>query len=165
MLPLSSTVSNLTTWQRDFTFISIEWEAMEPRHPFSIQLMVTVHLELVNYLIKSNVVYWQNVIQTSHSPALSSIHEWQTRRSQLLFPVSAAPEEEEGMKSKKTFRSQSVVSQNPEMELMLEGDDDAVSLLQEKEIDNLAGIRHTQEKGNRSESWMVFYVSLIQFVC
>ncbi|KAF7701152.1 hypothetical protein HF521_002317 [Silurus meridionalis] len=50
-----------------------------------------------------------------------------------------APEEEEGMKSKKTFRSQSVVSQNPEMELMLEGDDDAVSLLQEKEIDNLAG--------------------------
>ncbi|XP_035391367.1 neurobeachin a isoform X3 [Electrophorus electricus] len=49
------------------------------------------------------------------------------------------PEEEEGMKSKKTFRSQSVVSQNPETELMLEGDDDAVSLLQEKEIDNLAG--------------------------
>ncbi|XP_030648233.1 neurobeachin a isoform X4 [Chanos chanos] len=49
------------------------------------------------------------------------------------------PEEEEGVKSKKTFRSQSVVSQNPETELMLEGDDDAVSLLQEKEIDNLAG--------------------------
>ncbi|XP_077360681.1 neurobeachin a isoform X12 [Festucalex cinctus] len=48
-------------------------------------------------------------------------------------------EEEEGVKSKKTFRSQSVVAQNPEAELMLEGDDDAVSLLQEKEIDNLAG--------------------------
>ena len=48
-------------------------------------------------------------------------------------------EEEEGVKSKKTFRSQSVVNQNPEAELMLEGDDDAVSLLQEKEIDNLAG--------------------------
>ncbi|KAG7263311.1 hypothetical protein CRUP_012284 [Coryphaenoides rupestris] len=48
-------------------------------------------------------------------------------------------EEEEGLKSKKSFRSQSVVSQNPETELMLEGDDDAVSLLQEKEIDNLAG--------------------------
>ncbi|CAL8363262.1 unnamed protein product [Lota lota] len=48
-------------------------------------------------------------------------------------------EEEEGLKSKKSFRSQSVVSQNPEAELMLEGDDDAVSLLQEKEIDNLAG--------------------------
>uniref|UniRef100_A0A9J8AE67 Neurobeachin n=1 Tax=Cyprinus carpio carpio TaxID=630221 RepID=A0A9J8AE67_CYPCA len=29
--------------------------------------------------------------------------------------------------------------QNPETELMLEGDDDAVSLLQEKEVDNLAG--------------------------
>lgn len=38
-----------------------------------------------------------------------------------------------------------MVSQNPEMELMLEGDDDAVSLLQEKEIDNLAGICHSQE--------------------
>uniref|UniRef100_A0AAQ4RCU4 Neurobeachin n=1 Tax=Gasterosteus aculeatus aculeatus TaxID=481459 RepID=A0AAQ4RCU4_GASAC len=48
-------------------------------------------------------------------------------------------EEEEELKSKKTFRSQSVVTQNPEAELMLEGDDDAVSLLQEKEIDNLAG--------------------------
>ncbi|XP_061607927.1 neurobeachin a isoform X4 [Phyllopteryx taeniolatus] len=48
-------------------------------------------------------------------------------------------EEEEGVKSKKTFRSHSVVAQNPEAELMLEGDDDAVSLLQEKEIDNLAG--------------------------
>ncbi|XP_051902132.1 neurobeachin a isoform X9 [Hippocampus zosterae] len=47
-------------------------------------------------------------------------------------------EEEDGVKSKKSFRSQSVVAQNPEAELMLEGDDDAVSLLQEKEIDNLA---------------------------
>lgn len=53
-------------------------------------------------------------------------------------------EEEEGLKSKKSFRSQSVVAQNPEAELMLEGDDDAVSLLQEKEIDNLAGTAHSQ---------------------
>uniref|UniRef100_A0AAZ3Q2W8 Neurobeachin n=1 Tax=Oncorhynchus tshawytscha TaxID=74940 RepID=A0AAZ3Q2W8_ONCTS len=48
-------------------------------------------------------------------------------------------EEEEGLKSKKTLRSQSLVSQNLEAELMLEGDDDTVSLLQEKEMDNLAG--------------------------
>ncbi|XP_044143163.1 neurobeachin isoform X6 [Bufo gargarizans] len=47
--------------------------------------------------------------------------------------------EEDVMKSKKTFRSQAAVNQNAETELMLEGDDDAVSLLQEKEIDNLAG--------------------------
>uniref|UniRef100_A0A672UFP8 Neurobeachin n=1 Tax=Strigops habroptila TaxID=2489341 RepID=A0A672UFP8_STRHB len=46
---------------------------------------------------------------------------------------------EDVVKSKKTFRSQAVVNQNAETELMLEGDDDAVSLLQEKEIDNLAG--------------------------
>lgn len=49
--------------------------------------------------------------------------------------------EEDVVKSKKTFRSQAVVNQNTETELMLEGDDDAVSLLQEKEIDNLAGIK------------------------
>ncbi|KAJ8412485.1 hypothetical protein AAFF_G00128210 [Aldrovandia affinis] len=48
-------------------------------------------------------------------------------------------EEDDGVKSKKSFRSQVVANQNPETELMLEGDDDAVSLLQEKEIDNLAG--------------------------
>lgn len=55
---------------------------------------------------------------------------------------TGSEEDEEGLKSKKTFRSQSVVTQNPEAELMLEGDDDAVSLLQEKEIDNLAGKMH-----------------------
>lgn len=82
------------------------------------------------------------------------------QRLQHLFIISAAPEEEEGTKSKKTFRSQSVVSQNPEMELMLEGDDDAVSLLQEKEIDNLAGIPHTSSS---SASLMVFCV-LLYFV-
>lgn len=47
--------------------------------------------------------------------------------------------EEDVVKSKKTFRSQATVNQNTETELMLEGDDDAISLLQEKEIDNLAG--------------------------
>lgn len=58
-----------------------------------------------------------------------------------VFLPKADPDEEEATKSKKSFRSHSVVSQNPETELMLEGDDDAVSLLQEKEIDNLAGIQ------------------------
>ncbi|XP_070762493.1 neurobeachin isoform X3 [Enoplosus armatus] len=48
-------------------------------------------------------------------------------------------EEDEVVKSKKVFRSQTVASQNPETELMLEADDDAVSLLQEKEMDNLGG--------------------------
>ncbi|XP_072899988.1 neurobeachin a isoform X3 [Hemitrygon akajei] len=47
--------------------------------------------------------------------------------------------DEDIIKSKKTFRAQTVVNQNTETELMLEGDDDTVSLLQEKEIDNLAG--------------------------
>lgn len=61
-------------------------------------------------------------------------------------------EEEEELKSKKTFRSQSVVTQNPEAELMLEGDDDAVSLLQEKEIDNLAGTIHTFSEKTRTQT-------------
>ncbi|XP_044057369.1 neurobeachin isoform X8 [Siniperca chuatsi] len=46
-------------------------------------------------------------------------------------------EEDEEVKSKNVFRGQTVASQNPETELMLETDDDAVSLLQEKEMDNL----------------------------
>uniref|UniRef100_A0A8C1ZTM5 Neurobeachin n=1 Tax=Cyprinus carpio TaxID=7962 RepID=A0A8C1ZTM5_CYPCA len=45
----------------------------------------------------------------------------------------------EALRGRMAFRGQTVVSQNPETELMLEGDDDAVSLLQEKEVDNLAG--------------------------
>ncbi|XP_034063019.1 neurobeachin isoform X1 [Gymnodraco acuticeps] len=48
-------------------------------------------------------------------------------------------EEDEVVKSKKVFRIQTVASQNPETELMLEGDEDAVSLLQEKEMDNMGG--------------------------
>lgn len=51
----------------------------------------------------------------------------------------AGHEEDEALRGRKGFRGQAVVSQNPETELMLEGDDDAVSLLQEKEVDNLAG--------------------------
>uniref|UniRef100_A0A3B5A7U8 Neurobeachin n=1 Tax=Stegastes partitus TaxID=144197 RepID=A0A3B5A7U8_9TELE len=48
-------------------------------------------------------------------------------------------DEDKVVKSKTVFRSPTVASQNPETELMLEGDDDAVSLLQEKEMDNLGG--------------------------
>ncbi|XP_078140138.1 neurobeachin isoform X7 [Centroberyx gerrardi] len=51
----------------------------------------------------------------------------------------ARTEEDEAVKSRKAFRSQAVANQNPETELMLEGDDDAASLLQEKEMDNLGG--------------------------
>ncbi len=53
--------------------------------------------------------------------------------------LSAGPEEDEALRGRKGFRGQALVSQSPETELMLDGDDDAVSLLQEKEVDNLAG--------------------------
>lgn len=43
------------------------------------------------------------------------------------------------VKSIKGFRCQTVANQNPETELMLEGDEDAASLLQEKEMDNIGG--------------------------
>nr|XP_056714496.1 neurobeachin isoform X1 [Euleptes europaea] len=62
-----------------------------------------------------------------------------THSDALLKAAVEYGTEEDVIKSKKTFRSQAVVNQNAETELMLEGDDDAVSLLQEKEIDNLAG--------------------------
>lgn len=54
-------------------------------------------------------------------------------------PLFPGTEEDEVVKSRKAFRSQAMANQNPETELMLEGDDDAVSLLQEKEMDNLGG--------------------------
>ncbi|XP_068936073.1 neurobeachin isoform X2 [Petaurus breviceps papuanus] len=62
-----------------------------------------------------------------------------THAEALLKAAAEYGTDEDVLKSKKTFRSQAVVNQNAETELMLEGDDDAVSLLQEKEIDNLAG--------------------------
>nr|XP_055052929.1 neurobeachin isoform X1 [Misgurnus anguillicaudatus] len=49
------------------------------------------------------------------------------------------PEEDVALRGRKAFRGQAVVNQIPETELMLDGDDDTVSLLQEKEVDNLAG--------------------------
>uniref|UniRef100_A0A669DKR3 Neurobeachin n=1 Tax=Oreochromis niloticus TaxID=8128 RepID=A0A669DKR3_ORENI len=50
-----------------------------------------------------------------------------------------ASEKDEVVKSKTVFRSPTVTTQNSETELILDGDDDAVSLLQEKEMDNLGG--------------------------
>ncbi|XP_076430217.1 neurobeachin isoform X1 [Peromyscus maniculatus bairdii] len=61
-----------------------------------------------------------------------------THAEALLKSAIEYGTEEDVVKSKKAFRSQAIVNQNSETELMLEGDDDAVSLLQEKEIDNLA---------------------------
>uniref|UniRef100_A0A8C3KNV2 Neurobeachin n=1 Tax=Calidris pygmaea TaxID=425635 RepID=A0A8C3KNV2_9CHAR len=66
-----------------------------------------------------------------------------THSDALLKAAVEYGTEEDVVKSKKTFRSQAVVNQNAETELMLEGDDDAVSLLQEKEIDNLAACGET----------------------
>lgn len=43
------------------------------------------------------------------------------------------------VKSKKVSRSQPVASQSPESDLILEGDEDSASLLQEKEMEGLAG--------------------------
>ncbi|XP_037533810.1 neurobeachin [Nematolebias whitei] len=43
------------------------------------------------------------------------------------------------VKPKIVFRSPTVASQSPETELILDGDNDSVSLLQEKEVDNLGG--------------------------
>ncbi|XP_038150368.1 neurobeachin [Cyprinodon tularosa] len=47
--------------------------------------------------------------------------------------------EEKVVKSKVVFRSPTLASQNQETELVLDGEDDNVSLLQEKEVDNVGG--------------------------
>lgn len=52
---------------------------------------------------------------------------------------SPGHEEEDMLKGRKGFRGLAVVSQSPEADLMLEGEDDTISLLQDKDMDNLAG--------------------------
>ena len=62
------------------------------------------------------------------------------------------------VKSKKGFRSQAVANQSPETDLMLDGDDDTASLLQEKEMDNLAGEIHKHRCTYLSYVWVMVYV-------
>ncbi|XP_028737982.1 neurobeachin isoform X5 [Peromyscus leucopus] len=81
--------------------------------------------------------YWEDDLRRRRRfvrNAFGSTHAEALLRSAMEYGT-----EEDVVKSKKAFRSQAIVNQNSETELMLEGDDDAVSLLQEKEIDNLAG--------------------------
>ncbi|XP_051881525.1 neurobeachin a [Pristis pectinata] len=81
--------------------------------------------------------YWEDDLRRRRRfirNAFGSIHP-----EVLLKSAEDYVADEDTIKSKKTFRAQTVVNQNTETELMLEGDDDTVSLLQEKEIDNLAG--------------------------
>ncbi|GAA6073090.1 neurobeachin isoform X1 [Tachysurus ichikawai] len=61
-------------------------------------------------------------------------------------------EEEDALKGRKSFRGHAAVSQSPEAELMLEGEDDTISLLQEKDMDNLAGEEplHSSVKKSRA---------------
>lgn len=58
----------------------------------------------------------------------------------FFFFFGAATEEDELVKLKTlVFPGQSLPSQSPETELILEGDDDSAGLLQEKETDGLGG--------------------------
>lgn len=60
--------------------------------------------------------------------------------SRVFFFFGAATEEDELVKLKTlVFPGQSLPSQSPETELILEGDDDSAGLLQEKETDGLGG--------------------------
>ncbi|XP_054611914.1 neurobeachin a isoform X3 [Dunckerocampus dactyliophorus] len=82
--------------------------------------------------------YWEDDLRRRRRFVRNAFGSTHADVSRKAIEDYGTEEEEGGPKSKKSFRSQSVVAQNPEAELMLEGDDDAVSLLQEKEIDNLA---------------------------
>lgn len=60
-------------------------------------------------------------------------------RCLVCFCFFTALKEEKVVKSKLVFRSPTLASQNPETELVLDGEDDNVSLLHEKEMDNVGG--------------------------
>ncbi|KAK3531170.1 hypothetical protein QTP70_013275 [Hemibagrus guttatus] len=57
---------------------------------------------------------------------------------------SEGHEEEDVLKGRKSFRGHTVASQSPEAELMLEGEDDGISLLQDKDMDNLAEVESSK---------------------
>ncbi|XP_053298023.1 neurobeachin [Pleuronectes platessa] len=82
--------------------------------------------------------YWEDDLRRRRRFVRNAFGSTHADMSLKALEDYGTEEEEEGVKSKKNLRNHSVVAQNPEAELMLEGDDDAVSLLQEKEIDNLA---------------------------
>ncbi|KAK1785892.1 hypothetical protein P4O66_003256 [Electrophorus voltai] len=82
---------------------------------------------LANPTLKSTVPPGRECAVVCDVPACSSYLSFSSR------------EDEHVMKGRKGLHSQAVANQNTEAELTLEGEDDVVSLLQEKDMDNLAG--------------------------
>uniref|UniRef100_A0A674NGX2 Neurobeachin n=1 Tax=Takifugu rubripes TaxID=31033 RepID=A0A674NGX2_TAKRU len=82
--------------------------------------------------------YWEDDLRRRRRfvrNPFGSAHSDVTHKSMLEYVNN----EDDGIKLKKVFRSHTVPSQNPEPELVLDGEDDGVSLLQEKEMDSLGG--------------------------
>ncbi|XP_030419420.1 lipopolysaccharide-responsive and beige-like anchor protein isoform X1 [Gopherus evgoodei] len=56
-----------------------------------------------------------------------------------FLPVVAAPDEDVLLKGKQSIKSQVLGNQNSESEILLEGDDDTLSSIEEKDLENLIG--------------------------
>lgn len=67
-------------------------------------------------------------------------------RQQCTFFISA-PDEDIIVKGKQSIKSQVLGNQNSESEILLEGDDDIMSFMEEREVENLTG----------NFSYLIFY--------
>ncbi|XP_019377732.1 PREDICTED: lipopolysaccharide-responsive and beige-like anchor protein isoform X6 [Gavialis gangeticus] len=56
-----------------------------------------------------------------------------------FLPIAAAPEEDVLVRGKQSIKSQALGNQNSESEILLEGDDDTLSSIEEKDLENLTG--------------------------
>lgn len=73
--------------------------------------------------------------------------------------------EKKAVKSTIFFRSPTLASQNPETELILDGEDDNVSLLHEKEVDNVGGTSGFQITPTHSLMHLFFFAVFTIIVC
>ncbi|XP_030047517.1 LOW QUALITY PROTEIN: lipopolysaccharide-responsive and beige-like anchor protein [Microcaecilia unicolor] len=56
-----------------------------------------------------------------------------------ILPIAAAPDEDVLLKGKQSIKSQVLGSQNSETEILVEGDDETLSSVEEKDLENLTG--------------------------
>lgn len=64
-----------------------------------------------------------------------------------MCPLSCSASEEDVLKNKQSIRSQALGNQNSESETLLDADDDTLSSLDDKELDNVTGTNHTVPAG------------------
>lgn len=67
------------------------------------------------------------------------LHSFVTETWQTAPCLISAPDEDILVKGKQSIKSQVLGNQNSESEILLEGDDDIMSFMEEREVENLTG--------------------------